>query len=155
MDSKDGCKSAWGSAVDMINHVKNPLHLKNSMLKIDPGNTVVAGLTKNQVLIEAAKFEKECADYMSIQVPILPKFIINFFYNFFLIYGQCLLFLLSIHKQCILSHALLCFPKNLIPWWDSNPGLLVPEADAMSTAPRKFTKVTFIGFHMFVFTNQS
>jgi hypothetical protein len=32
--------------------------------------------------------------------------------------------------------ALLCFPKNLIPWRDSNPGLLVPERDAMSTAPR-------------------
>jgi hypothetical protein len=32
--------------------------------------------------------------------------------------------------------ALLCFPKNLIPLRDSNPGLLVPEADAMSTAPR-------------------
>jgi hypothetical protein len=28
-------------------------------------------------------------------------------------------------------------PKNLIPWWDSNPGLLVPEADAMSIAPRR------------------
>jgi hypothetical protein len=26
--------------------------------------------------------------------------------------------------------------KNLIPWRDSNPGLLDPEADAMSTAPR-------------------
>jgi hypothetical protein len=25
-------------------------------------------------------------------------------------------------------YALLCFPKNLIPWRDSNPGLLVPEA---------------------------
>jgi hypothetical protein len=49
-------------------------------------------------------------------------------------------FLLSTHKQCILSHfiniALLCFPENLIPWWDSNPGLLVPEADMMSNAPR-------------------
>jgi hypothetical protein len=31
--------------------------------------------------------------------------------------------------------ALLCFPEKLIPWWDSNPGLLVPEADAMSTPP--------------------
>jgi hypothetical protein len=35
------------------------------------------------------------------------------------------LFLLSTHKQCILSHlyttALLCFLENLIPWWDSNP----------------------------------
>jgi hypothetical protein len=26
-----------------------------------------------------------------------------------------------------------CFPKNLIPWRDSNPGLDVPEADAMPT----------------------
>jgi hypothetical protein len=33
--------------------------------------------------------------------------------------------------------ALLCVPKNLIPWRDSNQGLLVPEADAMSTAPRR------------------
>jgi hypothetical protein len=30
-----------------------------------------------------------------------------------------------------------CFPKNLIPWRDSNLGLPVPEADAMSTAPRR------------------
>jgi hypothetical protein len=29
----------------------------------------------------------------------------------------------------------LCFPKNLIPYRDSNQGLLVPEADAVSTAP--------------------
>jgi hypothetical protein len=29
------------------------------------------------------------------------------------------------------------FPKNLIPWRDSNPSLLVPEADAMSSAPRR------------------
>jgi hypothetical protein len=27
--------------------------------------------------------------------------------------------------------------KNLIPWRDPNPGHLVPEADAMSTAPRR------------------
>jgi hypothetical protein len=49
-------------------------------------------------------------------------------------------FLLSLHKQCkpviLYTTTLLCFPKNLIPWRDSNPGLLVPEADAMSTAPR-------------------
>jgi hypothetical protein len=51
------------------------------------------------------------------------------------------IYLLSVNKRSILSHlfttALLCFPKNLIPWRDSNPGLLVPEADAMSTAPRR------------------
>jgi hypothetical protein len=29
------------------------------------------------------------------------------------------------------------FTKNLMPWRDSNPGLLVPEAGAMSTAPRR------------------
>jgi hypothetical protein len=30
------------------------------------------------------------------------------------------------------------FPyKNLLPWRDLNPGLLVPEADAMSTVPRR------------------
>jgi hypothetical protein len=27
--------------------------------------------------------------------------------------------------------------KNLIPWRDSNTGLLISEADAMSTAPRR------------------
>jgi hypothetical protein len=27
--------------------------------------------------------------------------------------------------------------KNLIPWRDSNPGLLVPDTDAMTTAPRR------------------
>jgi hypothetical protein len=27
------------------------------------------------------------------------------------------------------------FPKNLIPWWDLNPGLLVPKVDAMSSTP--------------------
>jgi hypothetical protein len=35
------------------------------------------------------------------------------------------------------QHCYVCFPKNLIPWRDLNPGLLVPEADAMSTAPRR------------------
>jgi hypothetical protein len=33
--------------------------------------------------------------------------------------------------------ALLWLPKNLIPWRDSNPGLLVPEANVTSTAPRR------------------
>jgi hypothetical protein len=55
--------------------------------------------------------------------------------------GRCLYFSLSTHKQCILSHFIhhsaAMFPKNLIPSWDSNPGLLVPEADAMSTPPRR------------------
>jgi hypothetical protein len=27
--------------------------------------------------------------------------------------------------------------KNLIPWRDLNPGLLVPESDVMSTPPRR------------------
>jgi hypothetical protein len=39
------------------------------------------------------------------------------------------LFLFSTHIQCIFSRlyttALLCFPKNLMPWRDSNPGLLL------------------------------
>jgi hypothetical protein len=35
------------------------------------------------------------------------------------------------------QHCYLCFPKNHIPWRDSNPGLLVPEVDTMSTAPRR------------------
>jgi hypothetical protein len=49
---------------------------------------------------------------------------------------------LSTHKKCILSYytqyvSLLCFPKNIIPLRDSNPELLVPEADGMSTALRR------------------
>jgi hypothetical protein len=50
------------------------------------------------------------------------------------------LFLLSTHKQCIIIkpfYTKQCFPKNLMPWRDSNPGLLVPEVDAMSIAPRR------------------
>jgi hypothetical protein len=43
----------------------------------------------------------------------------------------------------LFTTTLLCFPKNLIPWQDSNPGLLVPEADAMSIAPRRQCKVFF------------
>jgi hypothetical protein len=44
--------------------------------------------------------------------------------------------------------ALLCFPKNLIPWRDTNPGLLFPEADAMSNASRRQAAVSvFFGFH--------
>jgi hypothetical protein len=31
------------------------------------------------------------------------------------------------------QHCYICFSKNLIPRRDSNPGLLVSEADAMST----------------------
>jgi hypothetical protein len=60
------------------------------------------------------------------------------------------LFLLSMHKQRIFSNFIntstamyLYFPKNLTLWWDSNPGLLVPEADAMSTAPRRQDKKSF------------
>jgi hypothetical protein len=39
-------------------------------------------------------------------------------------------------KVILNTTALQCFPKNPIPWRDSNPGPLIPEADAMSTAPR-------------------
>jgi hypothetical protein len=47
--------------------------------------------------------------------------------------GHCLYFSFSTHKQCHLyTTALLCFPKNLIPLWDSNPGLFVHDADAMN-----------------------
>jgi hypothetical protein len=58
------------------------------------------------------------------------------------------LFLLSTHKQCILSHfiqnSIAVFPKNPLPCRYLNPGLLVPEADAMSTAPRRQGKSTFL-----------
>jgi hypothetical protein len=41
-------------------------------------------------------------------------------------------FSFSAHMQCkhiksIILTSLLCFPKNLAPWRDSNPGLLVPK----------------------------
>jgi hypothetical protein len=36
---------------------------------------------------------------------------------------------------------MLCFPKNFIPWRDSNQNPLVPEADAISTAPRRQGRV--------------
>jgi hypothetical protein len=65
--------------------------------------------------------------------------VVKFFLNIFL--WPMPLFLLSTQKQCILSHLInnstAMFPKNLTPWRDLNPGLLVPEADAMSTAPRR------------------
>jgi hypothetical protein len=55
--------------------------------------------------------------------------------------GQCLYFSFQ-HKNnayevILYTTALLCFPKNLIPWRDLSPGFLVHEADAMSTAPRR------------------
>jgi hypothetical protein len=63
------------------------------------------------------------------------------------------LFLLSTHKQCILSHFIhnstAMFPKNLIPWRDSNQGLLVPEVDAMSIAPRRRPGQDGIFFSLF------
>jgi hypothetical protein len=34
-------------------------------------------------------------------------------------------------------HNSTAIPKSLLPWRDSNQGLLVPEVDAMSTAPRR------------------
>jgi hypothetical protein len=83
-------------------------------------------------------------------VPILwssaENFSVKSFSSFFWGGGQSLNF--SFSKQCILSHFIhnstaryvslkTLFPQNLIPWRDSNPGLLVPEADAMSTAPRR------------------
>jgi hypothetical protein len=42
------------------------------------------------------------------------------------------------------------FPKNLIRWLDLNPGILVPEADAMSTSPRRlglWAIVHFVHFY--------
>jgi hypothetical protein len=43
----------------------------------------------------------------------------------------------TIHIKALNTQQHCCFPKNLIPGVDSNPGLLAPEADAMSTAPRR------------------
>jgi hypothetical protein len=49
--------------------------------------------------------------------------------------------------------ALLCFQNNLMPWLDSNRGLLVPEADAMSTAPRRLQGMFY--FVAITFPNQA
>jgi hypothetical protein len=55
--------------------------------------------------------------------------------------SRCLYFSFSTHNnayQAILyTTALLSFPKNIIPWRDSNQGFIVPKADAMSSAPRR------------------
>jgi hypothetical protein len=62
--------------------------------------------------------------------------------------GQCLYFTFQHTNICIINFkSLLCLPKSLIPWRDSNPGLLVPEADAMSTAPRR--QGTSSNFHTY------
>jgi hypothetical protein len=37
----------------------------------------------------------------------------------------------TMHKSFYTQQYCYVFPKNLIPWRDSNPGLLVPEADGM------------------------
>jgi hypothetical protein len=78
-----------------------------------------------------------------VQVCQCDKHRVDIMINCFLIYifGQCLNFSFSTHKQCILSQfihsSIAMFPlKTIYPWWDLNPGLLVPEADVMSTAPR-------------------
>jgi hypothetical protein len=42
------------------------------------------------------------------------------------------------------------FPKNLIPWRDSYPGLLIPEADAMSIAPLRQGEVTLLSHGHFI-----
>jgi hypothetical protein len=51
------------------------------------------------------------------------------------------LFLLSTHKQCTLSHfgnnSTAMFPLKPYTLAGFEPGFLVPEADAMSTAPRQ------------------
>jgi hypothetical protein len=55
--------------------------------------------------------------------------------------GQCLYFSFqhtnNAFEVFLYTTALLCYPLKLIPWQDSNPGPLVPEANAMSTAPRR------------------
>jgi hypothetical protein len=51
---------------------------------------------------------------------------------------------MHIMQVILYTTALLCFPKNLIPWRDSNPGLLVLVADAMSTAPLRRRVVAFL-----------
>jgi hypothetical protein len=62
----------------------------------------------------------------------------SFYFNL----GQCLYFSFSTHKQCILSQlyttVLLCFQKKLVcALAGFEPGSSVPEADAISTTPRR------------------
>jgi hypothetical protein len=47
----------------------------------------------------------------------------------------------SIHTY---TTALLCFSKNLIPWRDLNPDLLIPEAGVMSIAPLRQGNPLFV-----------
>jgi hypothetical protein len=78
------------------------------------------------------------------------KVYIYFFNKYF--WAQSLYFSFLNTQECKLSHfyttALLCFPINLIPWRDSNLGLLVPEADAMSTAPCRQGSAEALTFHI-------
>jgi hypothetical protein len=50
------------------------------------------------------------------------------------------------HKQWILHKSFynVSMKTVCIPWLDSNPGLLVPEADAMSTAPRSQGQLSIV-----------
>jgi hypothetical protein len=64
--------------------------------------------------------------------------------NFFFLWPMPLLLLSTPFKTQTMhiksfytqQHCYIGFPKNLIPRRDSNPGLIVTEAGAMSTAPR-------------------
>jgi hypothetical protein len=62
----------------------------------------------------------------SISFPVPEKWrqiSLCFIFYFYIFFANAFISLFSIHEQCI--------------WWDSNSGLLVPEADMMSTALRR------------------
>jgi hypothetical protein len=93
-----------------------------------------------------------CSEFLSIFA--LPKFAgyrsyvptnVDFLANLRILsdnFGQTDFYFFFLHTNnsywvILYATALLCFPKNLTSWRDSKPGLLAPEVDAMSTAPRR------------------
>ncbi len=55
----DGCKSAWGTADDMFNHVKNRKHQKNYLRHRSPEDVRINGMNSCEVMARAEQLEKE------------------------------------------------------------------------------------------------
>ena len=55
----DGCKSAWGTSDDIFHHVQNAKHQRNFFKKMYPEDARISGLTKDEILSQASKYEQE------------------------------------------------------------------------------------------------
>ncbi len=55
----DGCKSAWGTAEDMTNHVKNAKHQKNYLVHTYPEDVRITGMNSREVMARAEQEEAE------------------------------------------------------------------------------------------------